>query len=210
MNPKVDDFINNAEQWNEEFIQLRKIVLECGLIEELKWGQPCYTFQKSNIVIIGGFKDNCIIGFFKGALLSDFDGVLVKAGENTQSSRVIRFRNTKEINDLAATIKAYIFEAIEVEKAGLKVEKKSEDLVLVNELQNKINQDTTFKTAFEKLTPGRKRAYNMFISEAKQSTTREARIEKYTSRILAGKGINDCVCGKSKRMPNCDGSHKFI
>lgn len=210
MNPKVDDFIENTKQWKDEYIIMRKIVLDCGLIEELKWGQPCYTFQNSNIIILGGFKDNCIISFLKGALLNDADNLLVKAGQNTQSARVIRFTNVQQIIDLAVTIKTYIFEAIEVEKAGLKIEKSKEKLLLAEELKEKMNQDKAFKTAFEKLTPGRQRAYNMFISEAKQSSTRVTRIEKYIPRILAGKGINDCICGKSKRMPNCDGSHKFI
>lgn len=209
-NPKVDEFISNAKKWNEEFTLLRKIVLECGLTEELKWGTPCYTFQNTNVLLLGGFKDNCIISFLKGALLSDTENLLVRAGENTQSARVIRFTEAKQIIDLSSTIKAYIFEAIEVEKAGLKVEKKENNLELADELKEKMKKDVAFKTAFQKLTPGRQRAYNMFVSEAKQSKTREARIEKYTPRILAGKGINDCICGKSKRMPNCDGSHKNV
>lgn len=210
MNPKVDEFIGNAKKWGEEFTLLRKIALECGLTEELKWGTPCYTFQNTNVLLLGGFKDNCIISFLKGALLSDTEKLLVRAGENTQSARVIRFTGAKQIIDLSSTIKAYIFEAIEVEKAGLKVEKKEINLELAIELKEKMNQDEVFKTAFEKLTPGRQRAYNMFVTEAKQSKTREARIEKYTPRILAGKGMNDCICGKSKRMPNCDGSHKNV
>lgn len=210
MNPKVDEFISNAKKWGDEFTLLRKIVHECGLTEELKWGTPCYTFQNTNVLLLGGFKDNCIISFLKGALLSDTEHLLVKAGENTQSARVIRFTEAKQIIDLSSTIKAYIFEAIEVEKAGLKVEKKENNLELADELKEKMKQDEVFKTAFQKLTPGRQRAYNMFVSEAKQSKTREARIEKYTPRILAGKGMNDCICGKSKRMPNCDGSHKNV
>lgn len=210
MNPKVDDFISNSKQWKEEYILLRKILLECGVNEELKWGQPCYMYQKTNIILLGGFKDSCIISFLKGALMSDSESVLTSAGENTRSARIIRFTNTQDIIKMTPTLKAYVFEAVEVEKAGLKVEKKAEELILIEELEEKLNADPELKMAFNKLTPGRKRGYNIFISAAKQSKTRVARVEQYRERILNGKGINDCVCGKSKRMPNCDGSHKFI
>jgi len=210
MNPKVDTFLENAKQWKDEYVLLRKILLDCGLTEELKWGQPCYTFQNTNVILLGGFKDNCVISFLKGALMLDAEAVLLKPGENSQSARVIRFTNRQEIIDLTSTIKAYIFEAIEIEKAGLKVKKKNEELELAAELQSKLNDDAELKASFEKLTPGRQRGYNMFISAAKQSKTRESRVEQHRQRILSGKGINDCVCGKSKRMPNCDGSHKYI
>lgn len=211
MNPNVDAFIQSAEKWQEEMALLRKILLDCPLMEEYKWKQPCYSFQKSNVVIIGPFKDSVVLGFFKGALLSDPENVLVKPGDNSQSTRMFRFTSVKQILELESTIKAYVYEAIEVEKSGLKIElKKTEDYNIPEELTAQFKKDPNLKEAFSKLTPGRKRAYLLHFSEAKQSATRTARIEKYTSRILKGKGINDCVCGLSKRMPNCDGSHKNL
>lgn len=211
MNPQVDEFLNKAKKWQKELTLLRAIVLDCGLTEELKWRQPCYTFQTNNIVIIGEFKEYCVLSFFKGALLHDEKEILCKPGENTQSGRQIRFTSSQEIISMTPTLKAYIHEAIEVEKAGLKVEKnKNTELDFPEELLKKLESDLAFKKAFEALTPGRQRAYNMFFSAAKQSNTRVSRIEKYTQRILNGKGMNDCTCGFSKKMPNCDGSHKFI
>lgn len=211
MNPKVDDFIANAENWQEEIKTLRAIVLDCGLTEELKWKQPCYTYKNTNILIISGFKEYCVLSFIKGVLLKDSENILVSPGENSQSVRFARFTSKKEITEQKAILKAYIYEAIEVENAGLKVPKKDHtELELVDELKHKINTDAKFKVAFEGLTPGRQRAYNMFFEQARQSKTRKARIEKYTPRILKGKGMNDCVCGLSKRMPNCDGSHKQL
>ena len=211
MNPKVDAYFSKLKQWQEELEQLRAIILDCGLTEELKWGSPCYTFQDKNIIILGGFKSNCVISFLKGVLLSDTDKLLVAPGENSQSARLIRFTSVKEIVKLKKTIKAYIYEAIEVEKAGLKVDtEKSKTFELPDELIGKFKTQPKLKTAFHALTPGRQRAYVMFFSDSKNSSTREARIDKYTKRILDGKGMNDCVCGLSKKMPGCDGSHKFL
>lgn len=207
MNPKVDLFLNKAEQWQAEMTALRGIVLDCNLNEELKWGVPCYTFQKTNLLLIGHFKAYCTLSFIKGVLLKDPEQILVAPGENSQSARILRFTSLKEIHDLESVIKAYVFESIEAEKAGIQIEKKQE-APLVEELQNKLQTDETFKRAFDALTPGRKRAYNIYFSGAKQSKTRVSRIEQYTDRILKGYGFNDCVCGLSKRMPNCDGSHK--
>jgi uncharacterized protein YdeI (YjbR/CyaY-like superfamily) len=211
MNPKVDDYLNNTTKFQKELELLRSIVLDCGLIEELKWGTPCYMFQKTNTILLGAFKDSCIISFLKGALLSDTENLLVKAGENTQAARIIKFTNVKDIVKIKSILKTYIFEAVEIEKAGLKVEpKKHSDYNVPEELKNQFKQKPDFKKAFEALTPGRQRGYLLYFSDSKQSKTREARIEKYTQRIMSGKGINDCVCGLSKKMPGCDGSHKFI
>ena len=211
MNPKVDDYFNNLEKWQKEQEALRSIVLDCGLSEELKWGVPTYTFQKTNIVIIGGFKEYFALSFFKGVLLNDTDGLLTKPGENSQTVKMFKFTEIKEIEKIKPTIKAYIFEAIEIEKAGLKVDLSgSKVLVFPDELLQKFEESPAFKEAFEALTIGRQRAYNMFFSAAKQASSRTARIEKYTQRILIGKGLNDCTCGFSKKMPGCDGSHKYI
>jgi uncharacterized protein YdeI (YjbR/CyaY-like superfamily) len=210
INPEVDAFFRNAIQWQEEMEYLRTIVLDCQLTEELKWRQPCYTFQENNMIMIGAFKDGCVLSFLKGALLSDPNGILTKPGENTQSARVVRFTSIRAIVELELILKAYIYEAIEVEKAGLKVDfNQSLALVFSDELQHQLDENAAFKIAFEALTPGRQRAYNMHFSEAKQSKTRVSRIEKYIPQILNGKGINDCTCGLSKKMPYCDGSHKY-
>ena len=208
MNPKVDAFISNSKNWNAELEMLRKIILDCNLSEDIKWGVPCYTYQNSNIVIIQGFKAYCGLSFFKGALLNDAYQLLVKPGENTQSGRLIRFTDIKEIIKLEPVLKAYIFESIELEKQGIKVNfEKDNTHLITEEFQHKLNNNPELKIAFEKLTSGRQRAYNLFFSAAKQSKTREVRIEKYTQQILDGKGINDCTCGLSKKMPYCDGSH---
>lgn len=211
MNPKVDDFISNATKWQPEIKQLRLLLLGCGLTEAFKWRMPCYSFQGNNIVLLGSFKEYCTLSFFKGTLLQDSNGILSKPGENSQAMRFFKFTNLDEIIEQQSTIKAYIFEAIEIEKAGLKVIFKSNaELELVDELQIALDKNLDLEKAFQALTPGRQRGYNLYFSEAKQSKTREARIEKYTQRILDGKGINDCICGLSKKMPNCDGSHKYI
>lgn len=211
MNPKVDIFLEEANQWQDELTQLRMIILDCGLTEELKWGHPCYTHNKKNVILLGGFKDFCTINFIKGVLLTDSENLLVQQGENSQSARAIKFTDVNQIIELEPAIKVYIFEAIEVEKAGLKVPyKKVKDFDIPDELTKKLEQDTAFKNAFNSLTPGRQKAYILHFSSAKQAKTRVDRIEKYTSRILKGKGIHDCVCGLSKRMPNCDGSHKQL
>jgi uncharacterized protein YdeI (YjbR/CyaY-like superfamily) len=191
-NPKVDFFFDKAKQWQEEFEMLRTLVLDCGLTEEVKWGVPCYTFQKSNIVLIHGFKEYCALLLFKGALLNDPNCILIQQTENVQAARQIRFTTLSEIIEMKSTLKAYIFEAIEVEKAGLKVNlKKTEDFSIPEELQKKLDENSILKTAFEALTPGRQRAYIFYFSQAKQSKTREARIEKYILQILNGKGLED-------------------
>lgn len=211
MNPKVDEFLRNANKWQEELKELRRVILTCPLTEELKWKQPCYTFQKKNIVLIGGFKDYCVLSFFKGALIQDVQNILKKPGENTQVARLIRFTNTTDIFEMEPILKAYIEEAIEVEKSGLKVKTQEKpELNIPDELQHKFDDSPALKTAFTALTPGRQRAYILFFSAAKQPKTRESRIEKYRQRILDGFGLNDCTCGLSKKMPSCDGSHKSI
>jgi uncharacterized protein YdeI (YjbR/CyaY-like superfamily) len=192
MNPKVDEYLGKEKKWHEEFINLRTIILECGLTEELKWNKPCYMFQQNNIVILQGFKEYCALMFFKGALLSDPNGILIRPGENSQAQRQIRFTNVQEIMEMKAILKVYVSRAIEVEKAGLEVNfKKTEEFSLPDELQKKFDELPSLKTAFEALTPGRQRAYILYFSKAKQSKTREARIEKYIQKILGGKGLND-------------------
>ncbi len=211
MNQKVDTYISNAAKWQNELETLRSIILDCQLTEEFKWRNPCYTYRNSNVLIIGAFKEYCALSFFKGVLLNNSDNILVAPGENSQSVRLLKFTNVNEIVEQKATLKAYIFEAIEIERAGLKVQfNKNIVLKYPEELQNKLNEMPDLKTAFEGLTPGRQKAYVLFFTAAKQSKTRVTRIEKYIPRILMGKGINDCVCGLSKRLPSCDGSHKFI
>jgi uncharacterized protein YdeI (YjbR/CyaY-like superfamily) len=192
MNPKVDFFFRKAKKWKEEFEKLRMIILECGLTEELKWGCPCYTFQKSNIVVIQGFKEYCAIMFFKGALLKDADGILIQQTKNVQAARQIRFANVREIVQTEAILKAYIHEAIEVEKAGLKVRfKKTSEFPIPEEFQNKLDAIPALKTAFDALTPGRQRGYLFYFSQPKQSKTRESRVAKCMQQILKGKGLDD-------------------
>lgn len=191
-NPKVDFFFEKDGQWSKAYDKLRKIVLSCGLIEELKWGQPCYMDSDSNIVLIHGFKDYCALLFFKGALMGDPEGILIQQTENVQSARQMRFTDAKQITKLAPAIKAYIYEAIEVERAGLKVTlKKVKEYAVAEEFQQVLDKNKKLKTAFEALTPGRQRAYLLHFAAPKQSKTREARIEKATPDILAGKGLND-------------------
>jgi uncharacterized protein YdeI (YjbR/CyaY-like superfamily) len=191
-NPKVDFFFNKANQWQEEFEKLRVIPLDCGLNEELKWGCPCYTFHKNNIVLIHGFKEYCAFLFFKGALLNDSDGMLIQQTENVQAARQIRFTSLREITDSEAALKAYIYEAIEVEKAGLKVAlKKTTEFAMAEEFESKLNELPALKTAFYALTPGRQRGYLLHFSQAKQSKTRKARVEKCIPQIMDGKGLED-------------------
>jgi len=192
MNPKVDKFLDSAQKWQKEFKKLRTIVLDCGLTEELKWGQPCYTFKKSNIVLIHGFKEYCALLFFKGALLHDTDGILIRQTENVQAARQVRFTNIKDIVKIESILKTYIYEAIEVEKAGLKVKmKKTSDFKIPEEFQIKLDEIPALKSAFKKLTPGRQRAYLFYFSQPKQSKTRTSRVEKYMQQILNGKGLNN-------------------
>lgn len=191
MNPNVD-FYFSKDRWQNELEQLRRIVLDCELIEELKWGVPCYTLEKSNIVLIHVFKAYCALLFFKGALLNDTNGVLIQQTENVQSARQIRFTNIREITEMESIVKAYIYEAIEVEKAGLKVESKTPaEFKISEEFQNKLKDSPALKTAFYALTPGRQRAYLLHFSAPKQSKTREARVEKCMPDILNGNGLND-------------------
>ena len=192
MNPKVDEFLKSAPKWREEFAELRRILLDCQLSEELKWGVPCYTFQQGNIVLIHGFKEYCALLFFKGALMHDEKGILVQQTENVQAGRQIRFTSLPEIIGMETVLKAYVEEAIAVEKAGLEVDfKNSTDFKIPGELQDKFAEIPALKTAFAALTPGRQRAYILYFSEPKQAKTRAARVEKYLQAILAGKGIND-------------------
>ncbi len=191
MNPR-GDFYFNKTKWQEELQQLRTIVLDCGLSEELKWGCPCYTHDKRNIVLIHVFKEYCALLFFKGALLKDTDGILVQQTENVQAGRQVRFINVKEIVKQKKILKAYIYEAIEVENAGLKVPlKKTTEFTMPEEFKNKLAKNLALKTAFYALTPGRQRGYMLYFSQPKQSKTREARIEKSMQQILNGKGLND-------------------
>jgi uncharacterized protein YdeI (YjbR/CyaY-like superfamily) len=206
MNPKVDTYFTNGcgrcplvntpeckvHSWTEELAKLREIVLDCGLTEELKWSHPVYTFQKSNVILLGAFKANCVISFLKGALLKDAGKILQKPGENTQAGRVIRFTDVRQIIELEAVLKAYIYEAVEIEKAGLKMEfKETKDFVMPDELQTTFDQIPNLKNAFESLTPGRQRGYILHFSQPKQSKTREERIKKCLPQILIGKGLND-------------------
>ena len=192
MNPKVDFFFNRASKWQKEFEQLRTIILDVGLTEELKWGVPCYTFQKRNIVLIHGFKDYCAVLFFKGALLQDTNDILIQQTENVQAGRQVRFTHVRELVELTSTLKAYIYEAIEVEKAGLKVDfKKTAEFVIPEEFQLKLEEAPALKTAFDTLTPGRQRAYIFHFSQPKQSKTRSSRVEKCLPQILQGRGLDD-------------------
>ena len=206
MNPKVDIYFTagcgrcplgntpdcKVHNWKSELEKLRAIILACGLDEELKWGVPVYTFQKSNIVLIGAFKENCVISFFKGALLNDAAGILSKPGENTQAGRVVRFADVREIARLEPVLKAYIYEAVEAEKAGLKVKfKETSEFSIPEEFQTKLDEIPALKTAFQALTPGRRRAYILYFSQPKQSQTRASRVEKSIPQILIGKGLND-------------------
>ena len=192
MNPKVDFYFNKEKKWQEEIEKLRTIILDCGLTEELRWGVPCYTFEKSNIVLIHVFKEYCAILFIKGSLLNDTKGILIQQTKNVQAGRQVRFTNLQEIIQLTSILKTYIYEAIEVEKAGLKVNfKKTTEFEIPEEFLNKLNEIPALKKAFDALTPGRQRAYIFYFSQPKQSKTRLARVEKYLKQILNGKGLDD-------------------
>jgi len=191
-NPKVDWFFSKDTKWQKEYEKLRKIILDCGLMEELKWGCPCYTFENTNIVLIHGFKEYCALLFFKGALLNDPNGILIQQTKNVQSARQIRFTSVREIVNMEKILKATVYEAIEVERAGLKVKlKKTSEFKIPEEFQKRLDKNTALKKAFNELTPGRQRAYIFYFSQAKQSKTREARVEKYIKQILNGKGLDD-------------------
>jgi uncharacterized protein YdeI (YjbR/CyaY-like superfamily) len=192
MNPKVDWFFEEDSKWQKEYKKLRTIILHCGLTEELKWGVPCYTYQDSNVVLIHGFKAYCALLFHKGVLLNDASGILIQQTENVQSARQVRFTYVQEIEEMEPILKSYIFEAIEVEKAGMKVSyKKTKEFDIPREFQDKLDRDPELKEAFDALTPGRKRGYLLYFSKAKQSQTRTSRVEKYRQHILEGKGVND-------------------
>jgi uncharacterized protein YdeI (YjbR/CyaY-like superfamily) len=190
--PKVDAYMEQADKWQEEFIRLRAIALDCPVVEDFKWGHPCYTANGANVVLIHGFKDYCALLFFKGALMKDPNGILIQQTENVQAGRQIRFTNSGEIAQLAPTLKAYILDAIAVEQAGLKVDfKPTREFTMPEEFQARLDTDPALKSAFEALTPGRQRGYLLHFSSAKQAKTREARIDKCAPQILAGKGLDD-------------------
>ncbi len=212
MNQKIEQFFADPGQWQAEFSRLRAVVLDTGLIETFKWRNPCYTTDDDkNVVIIGGFKKYCALSFFNGALLKDPEQVLISPGENSQYSRLIPFTSVQQIDELESVIKAYIAEAVANEKAGKQVKAKAhEDYEIPAELEAKFVEAPAFRDAFYALTPGRQRGYLLHFAGAKQSKTRTARIEKYSDRIFDGKGMQDCVCGHSKRLPSCDGSHKYL
>lgn len=208
---EVDAYLQANQAWQAELRELRAIVLACHLTEELKWRIPCYTFQGANVVLLSALKEYCAISFPKGALLKDPKQILARPGENTRAARLIRFIEVREITQIESTLKAYIQEAIELEKSGQKVDfTEDRELDVPAEFQASLDSNPALSAAFEALTPGRQRAYLLHFSGAKQSSTRQARVEKYVERILAGKGINDCTCGLSRKPPGCDGSHKQL
>ena len=211
MKNPVELYIEKADLWKDEMTLLRNILLECSLTETIKWGIPCYMFEEKNILAIQAFKTHCDIGFFKGALLKDPKHLLEKAGENTQSSRQLRFTNIDEVHKKKNIIKSFVKEAIRIEKEGIQlVIEEKPGTELIEELEIEFKKNKKFENAFKKLTPGRQRGYLIYFSGTKNSDTRMNRIEKNISRIMDGYGIHDCTCGLSKRMPNCDGSHKQL
>lgn len=211
MKSAADQYFTNAKQWKEEMSLLREILLECELEETIKWSIPCYVFNNKNIVVIQAFKTHFDLGFFNGILLKDEKKILTKVGEHTQAGRQLRFKQPKEIVQLKSVIKSYVKEAIALEKAGVKFEPaKNSKTIELPELNELFKKDAVLKKAFEALTPGRQRGYLLFFSAAKQSATRVNRIQANAAKIKSGKGMHDCTCGLSKRMPNCDGSHKLL
>ena len=211
MNPNVTQYIANAKLWKEELLAIRKILLETELVEDYKWSTPCYTHNNKNIVIIAPFKTYFALSFFNATAINDSANLLIRAGANTQTGRQLRFKDSTEILDQKGIIKKYIKEAISIQDTNiLETTKPAAPLVEVEELNTVFKTDVAFKKAFQALTPGRQRGYVIYFSGAKQSETRVTRIEKYRDRILSGIGITDCTCGLSKRMPNCDGSHKLL
>lgn len=209
-NREVSEYLGKVQQWRKELCKLREIALDCQLTEEFKWGQPCYTYQQSNVAILSPFKRYCILAFFKGVLLDDPNGILTAPGENSQASRQVCFTSIQEILDMEPVLKQYIANAIQIEISGLKVDFKKERAPIPEEFQSNLDRSTALKKAFDALTPGRQRGYLLYFSAAKGPDARKRRIEKYIERILDGKGINDCICGLSRRMPICDGSHKAL
>lgn len=210
MDPKVKLFFETTKLWRDELFLLREILIDCGLSEQYKWRVPCYINEDKNIALVGSFKAYCAIGFFKGSLLKDDEKLLVAQTANVQSSRLLTFHSSEEINQKREIIVRYIKEAIKLENSGQKVAlKTTEDFPIPVELEQEFEEDSELHEAFQRLTPGRQRGYLLHFANAKQAATRTDRIIKCRSRIVMGKGLNDCICGKSKRMPNCDGSHKF-
>lgn len=192
MNPKVDFFFNKTSKWNQQYNKLRSILLNCGLTEELKWGCPCYTFQKNNVVLIHGFKEYCALLFHKGVLLKDTENILIQQTKNVQVARQIRFTSISEIENLQHTIRAYVYEAIEVEKAGIQPQlKEVAQFEMAAEFKSLLDEQPELKKAFEELTPGRQRAYLLHFSQPKQSKTRTSRVEKAIPKIMGGQGLND-------------------
>lgn len=188
---KIDAFFSDQERWHEELLALRKILLDCGLVETFKWSSPCYTVDDGNVALLWGFKDAATLGFFKGVLLKDPEKILIAPGENSRSSRILRFTDTAQIAGHEKTIRAFVSEAMELERAGAKVDMPKDDLDYPEELVSALEEDPELQAAFEGLTPGRRRGYVLHFSQAKQSQTRRARIDKHRSRILAGKGMHD-------------------
>ena len=209
MNPNVTQYISSAKLWKEELQAIREILLETELVEEFKWASPCYTYNNKNVVILAPFKDYFALGFFNGAHLTDPKGLLVKPGEHTRAGRQLRLENVQDIVKKKSFIKKIIKESILTE-ADTSIKPDAAPAIVVEELNTIIKKNASLKKAFESLTPGRQRGYLIFFSGAKQSETRIARIEKYTNQIMCGKGLTDCTCGLSKRMPACDGSHKYL
>tara|TARA_R110002167_G_scaffold65994_2_gene186851 strand:- start:2243 stop:2884 length:642 start_codon:yes stop_codon:yes gene_type:complete len=208
---KVDTYLENLDNWQAELKQLCSILISCGLTEAFKWRNPCYTFQDKNVLILFGFKEYCGVSFLKGVLLKDELNILVQPTENMQAVRQLRFTNVADILKLTDVIKTYVFEAIEVEKSAVKVpSKKVSEFDVPKELEIIFKEEKDFKEAFYALTPGRQKGYLLYFSAAKQPKTRISRIKKYQTRIFKGQGINDCVCGLSKKKPSCDGSHKQL
>lgn len=209
MNQDVTKFINRSKQWKDELIVIREILLDAGLTEEYKWAAPCYTYNAKNVLMVQPFKEYFALGFFNGAALTDPKGLLVKPGEHTRFGRQLKLTDSQDIVKKAAIIKKFIKEAI-TKDASTPIKAEATPVIEVEELKAVFKKNAALKKAFESLTPGRQRGYLIFFSAAKQSETRFARIEKYTNQILCGKGITDCTCGLSKRMPICDGSHKLL
>lgn len=209
MNQDVTKYINRSKQWKDELIVIREILLDTGLTEEYKWAAPCYTYNAKNVLMVQPFKEYFALGFFNGAALTDPKGLLVKPGEHTRFGRQLKLTDSQDIVKKAAIIKKFIKEAI-TKDASTPIKAEATPVIEVEELKAVFKKNAALKKAFESLTPGRQRGYLIFFSAAKQSETRFARIEKYTNQILCGKGITDCTCGLSKRMPICDGSHKLL
>lgn len=210
MNADVEKFIDGSKNWKEEMLLLQNLLHQCDLKEQLKWKHPCYTVDGKNVVILSPFKDYVSLSFFKGSLMKDPEKVLVAPGENSQSTRQYKFQSLTEIEQAAPVILKYLDEAIQIERSGKKVELKAVDKYdIPEELLEKFNEDVAYKKAFNALTPGRQKGYLLHFSQAKQSSTRKSRILDSENRVMKGKGLRDCICGHSKRMPNCDGSHKF-